>query len=107
MYYNIVNSGQRIRELRTAGNMTRQNLADRIGISLDALRKIERGTNGAKIDTLVSIAELFHISLDYLVCGCEKEAEIDSFLTGLNDAEVQFIRNMVQNMVQNMILLRK
>lgn len=93
--------------MRTAGNMTRQNLADKIGISLDALRKIERGTNGAKIDTLVSIAELFHISLDYLVCGCEKEVEIDSFLTGLSDMEVQFVRNMVQNMVQNMILLRK
>ena len=107
MYYNIVKSGQRIRDLRTAGNMTRQNLADKIGISLDALRKIERGVNGAKIDTLVSIAELFHISLDYLVCGCEKQVEIDCFLTGLNETEVQFVRNMVQNMVQNMILLRK
>lgn len=93
--------------MRTAGNMTRQNLADKIGISLDALRKIERGTNGAKIDTLVSIAELFGISLDYLVCGCEKEVEIDSFLTGLNDTEMQFVKNTVKNMVQNMILLRR
>ena len=28
---------------------------------MDALRKIEAGVNGAKIDTLISIAELFHI----------------------------------------------
>ena len=32
--------------------------------------------NGAKIDTLISIAELFHITLDYLVCGCERKAGV-------------------------------
>ena len=70
MYYDIVNSGERIKELRAARRMTRQQLAEQIGLSVDALRKIEAGVNGAKIDTLISIAELFHITLDYLVCGC-------------------------------------
>jgi len=77
VYYDIVNSGERIKELRAARRMTRQQLAEQIGLSVDALRKIEAGVNGAKIDTLISIAELFHISLDYLVCGCERKAEVD------------------------------
>lgn len=106
MYYDIEKSGIRIKELRLARNITRQNLADEIGISLDALRKIETGANGAKIDTLVSISDLFHISLDYLVCGCEKNVEVDSLLVGLNEKEVQFVRNMVINVIENMNLIR-
>ncbi len=68
MYYDIVNSGERIKiELRAARRMTRQQLAEQIGLSVDALRKIEAGVNGAKIDTLISIAELcFILTLDYL-----------------------------------------
>ena len=56
MYYDIVHSGERIKELRAARRMTRQQLAEQIGLSVDALRKIEAGVNGAKIDTLISIA---------------------------------------------------
>ena len=88
MYYDIVNSGERIKELRAARRMTRQQLAEQIGLSVDALRKIEAGVNGAKIDTLISIAELFHITLDYLVCGCERKAEVDDLLVGLKEKEV-------------------
>lgn len=106
VYYDIVESGKRIKELRSARNITRQQLADEVGISLDAMRKIEAGINGGRIDTLVSIADLFSVSLDFLVCGCEKKAEIDSLLAGLNDKEVQFVRNMVLNLVDNLPLVR-
>ena len=40
MYYDIVNSGERIKELRAARRMTRQQLAEQIGLSVDALRKM-------------------------------------------------------------------
>lgn len=88
MYYDIVNSGERIKELRAARRMTRQQLAEQIGLSVDALRKIEAGVNGAKIDTLISIAELFHITLDYLVCGCERKAEVDDLIKNFVDQQM-------------------
>ena len=103
MYYDIVESGLRIRKMRAVRSMTRQNLADEIGISVDALRKIEKGTNGAKIDTLVSIAQFLCISLDYLVCGCERKTEIDALFAGLKETEKQFIQNMVLNVVEDEI----
>ena len=40
MYYDIVKSGERINGLRTARKMTRQQLAEYIGLSVDALQKI-------------------------------------------------------------------
>ena len=106
MYYDIVEGGIRIRELRTARNMTRQELADGIGVSVNALRKIERGTNGAKIDTLVSMAELFRVSLDYLVCGCESDAGLDGLLVGLTEPEKRFVRSMAIHAAENVVLLR-
>ena len=95
MYYDIVNSGERIKELRAARRMTRQQLAEQIGLSVDALRKIEAGVNGAKIDTLISIAELFHITLDYLVCGCERKAEVDDLLVGLKVGVLLLVQKSV------------
>ena len=100
MYYDIVESGIRVKELRSVRNMTRQQLADEIGLSLGALR------NGAKIDTLVSIADVFHVPLDYLVCGCQQKAESASLLAGLNEKEVQFIRNIVLSVIDNMKLIK-
>ena len=96
MYYDIVKSGERINGLRTARRMTRQQ---------PALRKIETGVNGAKIDTLVSIADVFEVSLDYLVSGSERKTDTDSLLAGLKENEIQFIRNMVLNAIDNMKLL--
>lgn len=46
----------------------------------------------------------FRVSLDFLVCGCEKKAEIDSLLAGVNDKEVQFVRNMVISVIENIII---
>lgn len=105
MYYDIVESGKRIKGLRTARGITRLQLAEGVGISVDAMRKIESGTNGAKIDTLVSIADYFCVSLDFIVCGYEKKVELDSLLAGLDDREVQFVRNIVLNIIKNMPLI--
>lgn len=107
MYYDIVESGLRIRKLRTAANMSMQRLAEEIGISVGAMGKIENGYYGARIDTLICIAEVFHVSLDYLVCGCEPEQEVEGLVTGLNEMEAYFVYSVVKSMVDNMILLRK
>ena len=106
MYYNIIESGQRIRKIRVARNITRLQLAEGTGISVDAMRKIETGTNGAKIDTLVSMADYLCVSLDYLVCGCEKSVGLDNLLRGLNEKEQQFVRNIVLNVVENIRLMK-
>lgn len=88
MYYDIVNSGERIKELRAARRMTRQQLAEQIGLSVDALRKIEAGVNGAKIDTLISIAELVEAFVSEIVFtdnNMEVKLLYDDFLKELLD----------------------
>ena len=68
--------------------MTRQQLAEQIGLSVDALRKIEAGVNGAKIDTLISIAELVEAFVSEIVFtdnNIEVKLLYDDFLKELLD----------------------
>lgn len=108
VYYDIVKSGERIRGLREKSNMTRQELSERIGLSIQALKKIELGMNGTKIDTLVEIADFFHTSLDYLVCGVERDSNVgfDELCRGLNEKELLFVRRMVKSTIENMVIFR-
>lgn len=109
MNYNATESGKRVRELRRSWNMTRQQLAERIGVSVNALSKIETGINGAKIDTLICIAELFHVSLDYLVCGRGNEAEImlEGLLKELGRGEREYICKIMKSAIENIALLKE
>ncbi len=108
VYYDIVESGKRIRNLRERLDMTRQEIADEIGLSVQALKKIELGMNGTKIDTLVEFADFFHTSLDYLVCGVEKGSCIglDELCQELDEKELQFVRKMIESTIANIVLLK-
>ena len=108
VYYDIVESGKRIRSLREKLDMTRQELAERIGLSVQALKKIELGMNGTKIDTLVEFADFFHTSLDYLVCGVQRDSHIglDELCQELNEREQKFVRKMVESTIENIVLFK-
>ncbi len=63
---------QQIRVLRTANNLSQDELADKLYISRQAVSKWENGEATPDIDKLVQLAEI----LDYLVLGKEPEKEI-------------------------------
>lgn len=63
--------GDRIRSLRRENEMTQEVMAERLNVSAYHFRRIENGKEGASIDLLIDIAELFGISLDYLILGRE------------------------------------
>jgi DNA-binding XRE family transcriptional regulator len=46
MYYDIKESGKRIKELRKKAGMTQEGLANRLNISTVAISNMERGVNG-------------------------------------------------------------
>ena len=60
--------GQRIRELRERHGMSQAALARTLGASINAINMLEVGsTRAPHIDRLIALADLFHVSLDYLV----------------------------------------
>jgi len=60
--------GQRIRELRERQGMSQVALARALGASINAINMLEVGsTRAPHIDRLIAIADLFNVSIDYLV----------------------------------------
>ena len=61
--------GKEITDLRKAHNMTQMELADKLGISFQAVSNWERGNTMPDISKLPELAEIFHISVDELLKG--------------------------------------
>lgn len=59
MYYNMEESGVRIKKLRTEMDMTQEEIAELVGIAQSSYARIESGKKGVSIDTLVAITEYF------------------------------------------------
>ncbi len=68
-----------IQELRLQKGLTQLELAQMLHYSDKAVSKWERGESVPEISTLVAIADLFNVPLDYLVCEEHVVEEPDSF----------------------------
>ncbi|MCD7818045.1 MAG: helix-turn-helix domain-containing protein [Clostridiales bacterium] len=69
MDFNTEQYGKRLRELRQLRGLTQEELAEALNISLDHMRKMEKGKRTCSIDLLVEIAAFFYVSTDYLLTG--------------------------------------
>lgn len=62
---------ERLQRLREQQHKSRVVLSELCGLSSDAIRRYERGEALPTMDALISLADYFDVSLDYLV-GREK-----------------------------------
>ncbi len=70
-----MNFGERIYELRNKASLSQGELADRLGVSRQAVSKWENNSAVPELDKLLNMSELFGISLDELVKGDKSEKE--------------------------------
>lgn len=75
MTYQSEKTGTRLRCLRKQNGYSRKQVAERIGRSTKYYSDIERGTCGMSIKTLIDLADLYHVSLDFLVAGVDEYAK--------------------------------
>jgi transcriptional regulator with XRE-family HTH domain len=73
MEYRAKDVGTRLRKLRQENRYSRKEIAERIGRSPKYYADIERGICGMSLETLIGLADIYHISLDYLVEGIQPE----------------------------------
>ena len=75
MYFDLVEFGRRLRELRKKRSLSQEQLAEELGISVSHYWHLEHGDKGCSIDLLLIIAEVFHVSTDYLLTGIHPDRE--------------------------------
>jgi transcriptional regulator with XRE-family HTH domain len=66
---NFYEMGQRIYAERKRLNMSREKLAEHLGLSVYYIGQLERGGRKMSFDTLIKLSDCLHVSLDYLVRG--------------------------------------
>ena len=92
-----MNIGSNIRQLRKQKGLTQEQVAERLGISYQAVSKWESGANTPDITLLPPIAELFGVSIDALFS--ERLAEHSNLSSYMKDDGVIRIIQMRGNKI--------
>ena len=58
---------RRLEDLRNDFDLTQQDIADYLGCMREVYRRYEKGTRTIPIDFLIKLADLYGVSVDYLL----------------------------------------
>ena len=61
------NFPETLKKYRLSKDLTQREIAEFIGMTANAYQKYELGTRVPKLDVLIQLADIFHVSLDELV----------------------------------------
>ena len=64
----MVTFGQRLKELRKEQCLSQDKLAELLNVSRQSYSRYENGISEPELNTIVKIADIFNVSLDYLLC---------------------------------------
>ena len=65
------NFAKQLYSLRVENNFTRSQFADKLNVSVRLISYWENGKRECDFDMLIKIADLFSVSVDYLLCRKE------------------------------------
>lgn len=66
-----MNMAERIQHLRKSRGFSQEELADRVGVSRQAVSKWESGQSMPDLEKVISMSELFGVTTDYILRGSE------------------------------------
>lgn len=88
----ILKVGEKIMLLREQKGYTQKQLAQRLGISRNAVNLWEMSMTLPSVESLIELARLFHVSTDYLL-GVETDEKIS--ISGLTEEEKKIIFSLL------------
>jgi len=90
-----MNISERIQVLRKAKGMSQEDLADKIGVSRQAISKWESGQSSPDIENVILLSDIFQVTTDYLLKGIESKdndvKKIDARIFSVVGTLVNFI----------------
>ena len=102
----------RIKELRVELGLNQKDIAEKLGITQQAYANYERGARQPDNNTLIKLAKLFDVSIDYLlgISDFPKQMSLDEQLSGIDFAlwgEVQDMTDAEKQDIIDYIQFRK
>ncbi|MBE6135754.1 MAG: helix-turn-helix transcriptional regulator [Erysipelotrichaceae bacterium] len=91
----------RLRELRNKSGLTQNEIASKLKVSGQTILNWENGIYEPKINQLIELADLFNVSIDYLVERKNNEKTINDICKELEkiskEEMISFIRQSLMN----------
>jgi len=97
--------GMNIRTLRHQRGWSQEDVADRLGISIPAFSKIETGVTDINLSRLEQIANVFEVSVVYLLAMDIKEAEHEPSHLSIAQKKLLDRENEIATLQRKVILL--
>jgi transcriptional regulator with XRE-family HTH domain len=103
----MLNIGEKITRLRKQHNLSQQELAKKIGASRTIIGNYERNTNTPSIEVLIRLANIFNVSVDFLIGEGELSSYDKDLLKRIEDIEKldpetkKHLFFMIDNVIQN------
>lgn len=88
----------RIKNLREQQNKTQTDLAKQLGITRSSVNAWEMGISVPSTQYIVELANIFHVSTDYLL-GVNNTATVD--VAGLSDKDIELLHTIIQHLKNN------
>lgn len=88
----LLNFGNKLKELRNQNKMTQQQLAVQIGVSKSVISYYELQERIPSPEILLKLASVFHVSTDYLL-GVSNDKALD--VSGLEEEDIAVLSSMV------------
>lgn len=92
----MVNFGNLLKDLRQQAGLTQKQLAERLWLSKATVSYYEQSLRYPSPEILVKIANIFHVSTDYLLGREGKGQTLD--VTDLTDEDIALLQNMVEHL---------
>lgn len=98
-----MNLGANVKRLRKERSWSQTELAEKVGVHLNHINRIETGKYMPVLDTVVRLADLFEVSIDYLVNDASGKTE-QIRLEDQNFAERMRLLNSLEEEDKQMII---
>ena len=95
--------GDRIKQLRLDSKMTQPELAKRLNVTRSAVATYENNSRQPSFHVLAKLADIFHVSTDYLILGNDNDL-LD--VSGLSGEQRMIIINLVRTFKETNAIIR-
>ena len=95
----LENMGIRIAQRRKSLHMTQEQLADKMGVSLQTISCIELGKKAIRPENLANLCVHLDITADYILYGKRSEHQMNALtekLAALTQDEYQAVRTLIE-----------
>ena len=91
----IVDFGLRLKTLRKQASLTQQQLAAQLGVTKSVVSFYELQARSPSPEVLAKLAQIFHVSADYLL-GLDARETID--VSGLDERDISALRSLAESL---------